>query len=251
MLDIASSNDARLEVSLTGFKLSELLEKVTQKTLYSIYNKDIIIEYTSGNYDFELFGDRDLIERALINVVDNAVKYSPVNGKISIISLSENNKLTIRILDQGPGVKEEEKNEIFKLFYSSAKQPNIQKSSGIGLAFCKMVVEAHNGTIRLNSPEDGGSEVIFTLPVVKSKTETASNNSHLVNKKYSEELRSEINNILPKLRQLNYYQTSEIYSLVSSINCNSNEKKCELEEIMTKALSCNPRFYADLIKELS
>jgi signal transduction histidine kinase len=251
MIDIASSSDARLELSATGFNLSELLQKVSQKSLYSIYKKNIAIEYGNNDSDFELFGDKDLIERALINVIENAVKYSPGNGKISILTAVKNDWLTIRIQDQGPGIKEEEKDKIFLLFYTSDQNPNAKKSSGIGLAFCKLVAEAHGGTIVLISPEDGGSEFVFKLPIVKLKAASFTKVDREASKKYSEELRKSLSHLLPGLRQLDYFQTSEIYSLLSSVSFKASARKDEWEEIKKKALSCNPENYSDLINQLS
>lgn len=251
MLDIACSNKTRLEISKSEFRLSELLEKVCQKELYSFYNKETEFNCSYNDNDFKLLADRDLIERALINVIDNAVKYSPNYGEIKIIPEIDNQSLTLRILDLGPGVNEDEKNKIFKLFYTSSQQPNISKSSGIGLAFCKLVAEAHNGSMKFNAPKEGGSEFIFILPIVKSETNSITNISTKFKKQYSKEIRSVISRILPKLKALDYYQTSEIYALLGNISLKTLDKKNELEEIKSKALSCNQKSYSDLINQLS
>lgn len=251
MIDIASSSDARLELSTTRFHLSELLQKIAKVSLYNINTRNIAIEYQNDDLDFELFGDRDLIERTLINVIENAVKYSPDDGKVVILATVRNEWITIRIKDQGPGIKEEEKDKIFHLFYSSDPSPDAKKSSGIGLAFCKLVAEAHGGTIRVHSPEAGGSEFIFKLPIVKVETASDPTTGKEVNGKFSLETRNSLSYLLQDLKQLNYYQTSEIYSLLNSLNLKADVRNDELEEIMKKALSCNPDKYSDLITQLS
>lgn len=251
MIDISSSSDARLELVSTDFNLSDLLQKVAQESLYSIYKKNIAIEYQIDDFDFELLGDRDLIERALINVIENAVKYSPGNGKVSIFTAVNNEWITIRIQDQGPGIKEEEKDKIFQLFYSSDPNPDAQKSSGIGLAFCKLVAEAHGGTITYHALDDRGSEFVFNLPIAKSESVPFITDKQEAVKTYSEELRKSLKHLLPSLRQLDYYQTSEIYALLSSVNLKAGAKKNELEGLKKKALSCNPEYYSELINQLS
>jgi signal transduction histidine kinase len=251
MIDIASSTDARLELSSTGFKLSGLLAKVSQDSLYNIHEKSISIAVDFEGIDCELFADRDLIERALINVVDNAVKYSPGNGQITILAKLINDWVTILIRDQGPGIKEIEREKIFQLFYAAEQPEGVEKSSGIGLAFCKLVVEAHGGTIHIHSPEGGGSEFIISLPIVASEAEASGNSEEDVRKTYSEELKMSLKHILPELRNLKYYQTSEIYSLLSSLDSLATMNNNEIEEIKAKALSCNPIYYSELIQRFS
>jgi signal transduction histidine kinase len=251
MIDMASSSDAQLDLHSTTFSLYELLQKVTQESLYSNNKKEISIDYQPGDIDFELFGDRDLLERALINVIENAVKYSPGKGRILIRTEIVGDWITIGIRDQGPGIKDEDKDKIFQLFYSSGPDPDAGKSSGIGLAFCRLVAEAHGGTIVLNSPEEVGSEFVFTLPIVKEKTASQSTSRSELTETYSSEIIKSLRPLVPRLSQLNYYQTSEIYSLLKSVSFKASDRKMEFEEIKKKALSCNPEYYSDLINQLS
>ena len=113
------------------------------------------------------------------------------------------------------------------------------------------MAEAHGGTIVLNSPEEAGSEFVFTLPIVKAKTASRTKTQKEAREKYSSELRKSLSHLIPRLSQLNYYQTSEIYSLLSSVSFKASDRKMEFEELKKKALSCNPEYYSELINQLS
>jgi two-component system sensor histidine kinase KdpD len=108
--------------------------------------------------------DMALMTQALVNLLDNALKYSPPESSIEIAAQLFDGKLTIEIADHGPGVAEADVKRIFEKFYR-LPVPEGAGGTGLGLAICKGFVEAHGGEIRAENRNGGGLKVIITLPV--------------------------------------------------------------------------------------
>ncbi len=118
-----------------------------------------------------LMADVGYLSRAVMNLLDNAVKYAPDNGRIRLWSrmdFSDEPAMLIGISDNGPGIKPDLHRQIFKKFRHDRRQRRQRRGTGLGLPYCKLVVEAHNGRIWVES--DGtyetGSTFIMRLPVI-------------------------------------------------------------------------------------
>ncbi|MFN7013917.1 MAG: sensor histidine kinase, partial [Bacteroidia bacterium] len=108
-------------------------------------------------------GNMHLIRTALINVIDNACKYSP--DKLARVELDFNsNKIKIKVKDNGIGISEEDLKKIFTPFYRCNNAKGF-KGSGLGLALCKRIIEKYNGKITINSQLNKGTTVLIELPV--------------------------------------------------------------------------------------
>jgi signal transduction histidine kinase len=110
--------------------------------------------------------DRGIFHRVIVNLLTNAIKYSPVGGKIEIRTFVENHnyfKLTVK--DNGPGIRLERQKTIFDRYQAGAQQDSLLPSTGLGLNFCKMAVESHGGTICVESDEQQGAKFITSLPI--------------------------------------------------------------------------------------
>ncbi len=108
--------------------------------------------------------DVDMIRRVLINLLDNAVKYSPGGGEIAISTEVKEGELFVSVRDSGEGISAEDREIIFDKFTRLDKQSK-RKGLGLGLAFCRLAVEAHRGRIWVDSEKGKGSIFTFTLPV--------------------------------------------------------------------------------------
>jgi two-component system, sensor histidine kinase and response regulator len=109
--------------------------------------------------------DPDLFSRLLDNLVSNAVKYSPIGGKVVIrVEYPEPpGQVLIKVVDNGPGVSQEMKQKLFEIFATGETAPYREKQIGLGLAFCKMVVEAHGGRIRVEDNVPRGAVFIVEV----------------------------------------------------------------------------------------
>lgn len=108
--------------------------------------------------------DQVLIVQVLVNMLDNALKYSPREAPIEIEARLDSGQLEIRVLDRGMGISEQELERVFEKFYRGASQGTAM-GAGLGLSICKGFVEAHNGRMLAKRRPQGGTEVAFFLPL--------------------------------------------------------------------------------------
>ncbi|PKN91919.1 MAG: hypothetical protein CVU44_16640 [Chloroflexi bacterium HGW-Chloroflexi-6] len=113
-----------------------------------------------------VFVDVDMIRRVLINLAENAIKYSPESSEIQIIAQASPQGVQISVQDNGPGIPESDRERIFDKFTRLKKQGG-PSGLGVGLAFCKLAVQGHGGKIWIEPAPKQGSRFIFTLPVNK------------------------------------------------------------------------------------
>ena len=110
--------------------------------------------------------DPGRIEQVLMNLVQNAAKYSPHGAKIILRCRLDEASLLISVIDNGPGIAPEEMQFIFDKFYRGKNASDHTEGTGLGLSICQYIIEQHGGTITAKSNEDGGSTFLFTLPLV-------------------------------------------------------------------------------------
>ncbi len=153
------------------FKLTSI-ETVVGKAIESIepqaIRKDIDIKSTLSTPLPQVSGNEGTLVEALTNILNNAVKYSRVEGKIELRSNEENGELTITITDNGVGIAEEDIPHIFDDFYSGKARPKGERSSGVGLAITKRIIEAHDGKIFVESTLGKGSTFSIQLPASRN-----------------------------------------------------------------------------------
>jgi two-component system, OmpR family, sensor histidine kinase KdpD len=104
-----------------------------------------------------------------VNVLDNALKYSPGETPVEIEARTDTDHLEIRVLDRGRGIPEEELERVFDKFFRGAS-PGASQGTGLGLSICKGFVEAHNGRIVAKNRSNGGAEVTIFLPFETSQS---------------------------------------------------------------------------------
>ncbi|MEO1287391.1 MAG: HAMP domain-containing sensor histidine kinase [Chloroflexota bacterium] len=108
--------------------------------------------------------DADMIKRVVINLMENAVKYTPTGSEVTLKATDVGQHIQITVSDTGPGIPPEMLDSIFNKF-SRVKYQNAPKGIGLGLAFCRLAVEAHGGNIWVESDGQNGSDFIFTIPL--------------------------------------------------------------------------------------
>ena len=112
-------------------------------------------------------GDRNMIERVVVNLVSNAVKFTPDGGRVEVRLSTCGDGATIEVRDSGIGIPEEERGRIFSRFFrSSVAQKQAIPGSGLGLSIARAVVEKHGGRIELESGEGDGTTFRVWLPIV-------------------------------------------------------------------------------------
>ncbi len=115
--------------------------------------------------------DIEGIKRVFVNLLSNAIKYSPNQGQVRIEKVEERgNVIHLKVTDQGAGISKDRLPHVFdKFWHSNAKDSGFAASTGLGLTFCKMTIEAHNGEIWVESEVGKGTAIFFTLPLSENE----------------------------------------------------------------------------------
>lgn len=158
----------RIEDGCMKLRLStELMDEVIIEALHHVNRKSVEhhISVRSSEEFILAKMDAKLIVQVIINMVDNAIKYTPVNSEIKIDTERKNKMVIVKISDNGPGMSDEVKKHVFDMFYSGANQiADSRRSLGIGLSLCKSIITAHGGEISVADNEPHGTVFKFTLP---------------------------------------------------------------------------------------
>ena len=163
LLSITRLNDGRLK-----FKFSDqLLDEVIAEALRHISRKHDDYKIVTDCEELVLARmDVRLIIQVLVNLIDNAIKYTPPGSVICIQGTKTDGKAQISVKDNGPGIPEEMKPHIFQMFYTGKTTvADSHRSLGLGLALCHSIIEAHDGTLILTDHAPHGCNFTFTLPL--------------------------------------------------------------------------------------
>ena len=145
---------------------AQLMEEVVSEALHHIRNlKNHTIEVVQSDELLMAKMDAKLIMQVIINIVDNAIKYTPEGSEIVVVVSKVENNIVVCIKDNGEGIDDEAKPRIFDMFYTAATSiADSRRSLGLGLALCKSIVNAHQGEIYVKDNEPRGTIFEFTLP---------------------------------------------------------------------------------------
>jgi two-component system, NtrC family, sensor histidine kinase KinB len=165
LLDIHRLEAGQPLVNSQAFDISHLIEDSIEnvKPLLEVKEHEIVVELPN---DLPLImGDADMIQRVLINLLENALKYLPAKGKLTVGGYIEDEKLYLFVQDNGPGIPDNERERIFEK-YSRLDPLQASKGFGLGLYYCRLAVEAHAGRIWVDAAPQSGCQFWFTLPVI-------------------------------------------------------------------------------------
>ena len=145
-----------LDLRVTGEEAIASLGSVTRSAT---------IEFVRPDQPVPAFADRDVIRRVIANLVGNALKFTPRRGTVRVVTRLSDSGAEFHVTDSGPGIAPEYREKIFEKFAQvEGKGRRGIPSSGLGLTFCKLAVEAHRGRIGLESQVGCGSTFWFVLP---------------------------------------------------------------------------------------
>jgi PAS domain S-box-containing protein len=163
LLDINRLESGQPITNTEAFHPDELIQYAKQELTTQAKAKQQDVKLTIKKKIPQVIADRNMIERVLINLVQNAIKYTPSQGMIEIGAELIKNEIQIWVQDSGPGVDPEYIDRIFDKFTRIHPDERI-KGLGLGLAFCRLAVEGHGGRIWVENLPDGGAKFTFTLP---------------------------------------------------------------------------------------
>ena len=163
LLSVSRLEQGRMNLHMT----TELIDEVVAEALRHINRKRVEYHFHVQSSDDYLLAQMDakLIVQVLINILDNAMKYTPPGSDIEIGWKQEGKFIYISVADNGPGIPDQAKPHIFDMFYSASNQiADSRRSMGLGLALCKSIVNAHGGEIMVSDHKPHGSIFTFSVP---------------------------------------------------------------------------------------
>ena len=163
LLSASRMNDGKLNLNMTTELIDDMISEAVSHLGRRLDHHTVI----RNRPDALLFvkADARLIVQVVINLLDNAIKYSPEGSHIWIDTSEQQGNVAVRIADDGPGIPDDQKKHIFNLFYTSGNPTgDSRRGLGIGLALCQSIIKAHGGTISVSDNEPHGAAFEFILP---------------------------------------------------------------------------------------
>ncbi len=167
LLQLSKLEYNNMQWNMKQIDIYKVVSDCTYKMNISAKQKNQILEF-NGDIDIPvIIGDKDRIEQVIVNILSNAIKYTPENGKIELGIVSEKDKVIISVIDTGIGIPKEDLPRLFERFYRVDKaRSRMLGGTGLGLSIAKQIVEAHNGSIKIQSEYGHGTQVFISLPIV-------------------------------------------------------------------------------------
>jgi len=168
LLDISVIDSGEMNLEITSGNLIELISEVIRLDQITADRKGISLQFDHSAVPDALPFDIHKMRQVIDNLISNAIKFSPHNSTIIVTAKDNNGKIEFQVKDEGPGIPEDERQELFKTFGKTSVQPTGgETSTGLGLAICHRIVIAHGGDITVQCPPEGGSEFRVYLNVVR------------------------------------------------------------------------------------
>jgi len=166
ILDLSRIEAGKIDLKSANLSVVQLAKEVADVLRTMAAEKLISLEVTSPDGGVNAWADRDKVTQVLMNLIGNAVKFTPQHGKVSVaVEKNGSQWIQVSVSDTGPGILPEEVNKIFAKFYQIAELGKHKaKGTGLGLAISKALVEMHGGKIWVESEVNRGSIFSFTLP---------------------------------------------------------------------------------------
>lgn len=170
LLDIGRLERGQLPLTLENIPVDELFREMSARFMPVATSSRITFEVDCDEGLPSIRADRSLVTRVLSNLVDNAMKFTPDGGEVSLsaeLNAEQDGHLCISVRDTGPGIPPEARPQIFEKFQQISGIRGRRRGTGLGLPFCKLAVDAHGGQIWVRSEVGKGSTFCVTLPLAR------------------------------------------------------------------------------------
>jgi signal transduction histidine kinase len=169
LLDISRMESGETELTLEPANLAQLIQAAVSRVSSTLQARSIASSIFMPAHLPPVEIDVDMIDRVVINLLDNAIKFTPSGGQISVAAEPHAAHVSISLSDTGCGIPPEQRPHIFERFARGTTDGPRPRGFGLGLTFCKLAIEAHGGQIWVEDGEGGmGCKFIFTLPLERA-----------------------------------------------------------------------------------
>jgi Na+/proline symporter/nitrogen-specific signal transduction histidine kinase len=165
VLNLEKYESGKQKLNLVSFDINHLIKEVISPYQIVCTEKNITLTTQLPNSMLLVHADKDLIQQVMINLIGNAIKFTPEHGKIGILVHEAENEIAVSISDSGKGIESDLHELIFDKFFQ-AKNQTIKKpeGTGLGLAICRRIIAMHQGKIWVESEPEKGARFTFTIP---------------------------------------------------------------------------------------
>lgn len=223
ILDIKRIDEFNQSLILSILPISIIVDKAIKQVEYLFEDKNLsVVKKIFIKADVEV--DENLMERVIVNLLCNAIKYSKMNGRITIRITSPNDKVRVEVIDEGIGIATSNIDHVFDKFFNvNALNLGSTHSTGIGLTFCKLVIEAHCGVIGVKSQLGHGTTIWFELPAMSIEKMIFDELSHVrvISNEYIDNKDEMVIQCKLRISNFNVYQTGEILRILRTPSVNS------------------------------
>lgn len=251
LLDVNKYEHSELKPLKTPVLATQLIEKAIAEVSYVAAQRNL--RFITDVTPLVLMIEEDLMLRVLVNILSNAIKFSPANSSIFVsVSLRNADWGIITIRDQGPGIRPEIRKVIFERYVSNAQGTiSLVRSTGLGLSYCKLVVEAHGGCVGVSENVAEGTEFYVELPMkadsdafVATATETISDMASP-----RVEMTEVVKNIRQKLQGVHIYEVSRIWQIIGEKEQDASVHRHPwIAKLKLAVKNCNEEEYDNLIQ---
>ncbi|WP_166363721.1 sensor histidine kinase [Perlabentimonas gracilis] len=255
ILDVNKYEEVGMKFELKEKRLEPIGNLASEKVQFLCEQKAIILK-NEIDPNITAWVDSEILERVFINLLTNAIKYSPIGESITIKSnVTALETVQISVTNKGEGISSDKKHLVFQKFGQIvAKKSGAVKSTGLGLAFCKMAIEAHSGKIDVDTAADGLTTFWFTLKmgqITQQEVQTVvkTEETALLSQPFTDEEIQVLQPVIKSLNSFTVYETDDVEEIISelestdSININNWVK--EMKQSIT---TLNQLKYLELLK---
>ncbi len=183
MLDLSRMESGKNPISPTRFEINSVIRQVVERLEPNLVKKEVQLDIDFARSASYVYADKDKIIQVLINLIDNAIKYSPAYSRILITTHIHGRKIYVAVKDKGFGISKKDQILIWDRFYMAdkARTPVKGKGTGLGLSIVKKIIDEHKEVIWVESSKGAGATFIFTLTLFDPNKHKIENGAVLQN----------------------------------------------------------------------
>jgi signal transduction histidine kinase len=165
MLDLSRMESGKYPLNLSRFEINSVIKQIVERFEPNLIKKEVQLDVDFVRDTNYVYADKDKIIQVLINLIDNAIKYSPAYSRILVTTHIHGKKIYITVKDKGFGISKKDQMLIWDRFYMAdkARTPTKSKGTGLGLSIVKKIIDDHKEVIWVESNKGAGATFIFTL----------------------------------------------------------------------------------------
>ena len=252
MLDVQKFEEAAYKPALADCQLSQLVDKARVQVALLFQSSSLSLDIDLP-FDLKLRCDQEVIVRVLVNLLSNAAKYSRTGKTVfvkSALYTGEQEFAELSIKDEGQGMSSEQLERVFEKYWQGeANDSGVTASTGLGLTFCKLAIEAHQGTITVDSTPDVGTTFTIRIPI--EQQEVVAQQISMAKEQESLVLDSErvlISRATAQLRDVEIYEVGEMSKVLEQLAREGVQSKW-LNEVWSAIKTADRQKFEDLLKE--